>query len=97
MTIPQWVVVGFVGVGFIGLFVVIVRGQLSNESAIRGMLSMQKDMIRQHDTVLEHLMIASDPDAWRVKQVDKVRKERHAEREKGREEESDPIPRRGVS
>jgi len=97
MSIPQLVVVGFVGVGFIGLFVVIVRGQLSTERAVTGMLSMQKDLMKQHDTVLEHLMIASDPDAWRVKQVDKIRKERHAEREQRREKEGDLGPRRGVS
>ncbi len=95
MSMVQLVIVGFAGVGFIGLFVLVVRSQVTNDRAIRAILQMHKELIGQHSAVLEHLMIASDPDAWRVKQLDKHRKERDARREKQGPPAELP-PKRGV-
>jgi hypothetical protein len=96
MSIAQIVVCVLAGLGFVGLFAVIVRGQLTNDRAIRGMLLMHKDLMEQHGTVLEHLMIASDPDAWREKQVDKFRKERDAKRAESATDGKPLPPKRGV-
>jgi len=96
MSVGQVVVCALAGLGFVGLFVVIVCGQVTNDRAIRAMLLMHKEVMAQHDTLLEHLMIASDPDAWRVKQVDKFRKERDAKRAKEGPPSGKPIPKRGV-
>jgi len=83
------------GIGIVGLFVLVVRAQLAGERTLNGMLEMQKGIMRQHDTLLEHLMIASDPDAWRVKQLDNHIKERDARREKQGPPAESP-PKRGV-
>jgi hypothetical protein len=58
---------------------------------------MHRQAMEQHERILEHLMIASDPDAWRVKQVDIFRKERDARREKARADGGKELPpKRGV-
>jgi hypothetical protein len=97
MSVMHWVVAGGILVGMVGIFVLFVRDQLIHERAIKAMLKMNSDLMTQHDTVLEHLMIASDPDAWREKQVDKYRKERDAKREQDAASDGEPLPpKKGV-
>lgn len=64
------------------IFVCLIREQITNTRTINAMLAMNSRLMDQHERILEHLMIGSDPDAWRVKQLDNFRKDRQAEADK---------------
>lgn len=96
MTLVQWAVLGIAVLALAIIFVCLIREQITNREALHGMLAIHSTLMDQHDRILEHLMIASDPDAWRVKQVDNFRKERHAEEMKKQAEEQPDLKREGV-
>ncbi len=83
-------------VGIVGLFVLLAREQLARRRDMDSVIDINKALMEQHDRILEHLMIASDPDAWREKQVDNFRKERDARREKEPVTSGESPPKRGV-
>ena len=94
MTLIQGLVLIVAIVALAGIFVCLIREQITNRRALEAMLTIFSEFMEQHERILEHLMIASDPDAWRVKQVDNFRKERDAEGMK--QEEAEPLEREGV-
>lgn len=97
MSLVQYIAVGFVAVGSVILVVLLVRQQLSRDRDMSKLFKLFDGFIEQHERVLEHLMIASDPDAWRVKHVEELRAKRHAERAKNRQAPEKQPEMRGVS